>query len=148
MPIPTPQWDELPEKNNSCPNVVQNHHHAMSHKCTVYLKNTCGNVSKKIVKPGRVPDALYIFGNHKQHDDFLAMSHIIRGFRRRGGHGWPHVQLSPFCDDEQNFFVLRYNLNLLQVRHTIIHGITHFLVGPSTPRPDRRSCLPPGHVWN
>lgn len=79
------------------------------------FKNTCGNVSKKIVKPGRVPDALYIFGNHKQHDDYLAMSHIIRGFRRRGGHRWPHVQLSPFCDDEQNFFVLRYNLNLLQV---------------------------------
>ena len=47
MPIPTPQWDELPEKNNSCPNVVQNHHHAMSHKCTVYLKTHVAMSARK-----------------------------------------------------------------------------------------------------
>lgn len=103
------------------------------------FKITCGNVSKKIVKPGWVLNALYIFGNHMPHHDFLAMSHIIRSFRRRGGHGWPHVQPSPFCDDEQSPIVLTCNLILLQVRHTTSMGsrtssLTMLLCNQHTPK--------------
>ena len=148
MPIPTPQWDELPEKNNSCPNVVQNHHHAMSHKCTVYLKTHVAMSARKSSNRvgSRMLYTFLVITSSTMTSWQWATSFADSGVAV--AMGGPMSNYQPFCDDEQNFFVLRYNLNLLQVRHTIIHGITHFLVGPSTPRPDRRSCLPPGHVWN